>query len=355
MVCLNDNPEKFRGRVVFRPGGARSVRVAANLLCLALLVLSGSCTADEGSVAALSKAAFAGLDPLASVVEAPKPTAPRADAGLDRSGVSKVRSSVTEHFLFVPSSFSSSDGACDLLLVFHAHRPVLRESVELAGLNAIVVSTNWGQGAGPYERVFASAEAFDELLKNIPAVLARRGLDNPRIRRIAMLSWSAGYGAVRGILSHPESAARIDSALVLDGIHAHLFPNSNKIDEAEVDAYEGFARRAADGDALFVVTHNHIVPEGGKLASVTRTTQLVLDRLGMTRVPTAGSVLAPRLTANEKVYSGRHSFDMQLESVSERGGFVVRAFSGRDPNDHVSHLMCMVPLALAPLVARWSG
>ena len=323
-------------------------------LCLALLLALAGCRADEGREHGLSRAAFGGLAALAALVEAPKPAGPRADAALDRTGLSKVRSTVKGHYILVPSTFSSSDGAFDLLLVFHAHRPVVLESVEQAKLNAIVVSTNWGEGAGSYERVFASPATLNALLKNIPPALASRGLEHPHIRRVAILSWSAGYGAVRGILSHPDNAARIDAALILDGMHAHLFPGSDEIDESEVDAYEAFARRAAAGDALFVATHNHIVPEGGKLASVTRTSQLVLDRLGIPRVPRTGTLVAPHLTANEGVYSDRQSFDLQLESVAQRGDFVIKAFSGREPDDHVSHLMCVGPLTLEPLVARWS-
>jgi hypothetical protein len=318
------------------------------------LTVSVGCPAGETRELEGALAAVAPRDAaLALGVEPSGPPAAPADAALDRSGVSRIKSTVKGHMLFLPSRLSAPDGEVDLLIAFHAHQPLVQESAELAGLNAAVVVVNMGEGAGLYERVFSDPAAFATLLENVPAVLAARGLANPRLGRIAVVSWSAGYGAVQRILSQPENAARVDSALVLDGLHAHVFPDSDTIDPQEIDGYERFARRAIAGGAFFLVTHNHIVPEGGKIASVSRTSQLVLDRVGVARKKTDGIVRAPTLVANEGVYSSRRSFDLHAETIAQSGGLVVRAFAGRDPADHVGHLMCLVPLALEPLVTRW--
>lgn len=323
--------------------------VVLGVLVVALAGCPGDLVELEGALAAAVPTDVAH----ALAVEPSGPPAPRADEALDRGGISRIRSTVKGHTLFVPSRLAAPDGEVDLLVAFHAHQPLVQESVELAGLEAVVVSVNLGVGGGLYERVFSDPAAFATLLENVPAVLAARGLSSPRVRRVAVLSWSAGYGAVQRILSQPENAARVDSAIVLDGLHAHVFPDSDTIDPQELVGYEAFARRAASGDAFFLVTHNHIVPEGGKIASASRTSQALLDRLSLRRRKTGGVVRAPTLDANEGVYSARRSFDLHAETIAERRGFVVRAFAGRDPSDHIAHLMCLVPLALEPLGTRW--
>lgn len=282
------------------------------------------------------------------------PPAPLADAKINRGMRSRFRSTVSGHILYVPKNFSAPDGAFDLLVAFHTHRPILFESIEKSGLNAVVANVNLGAGAGNYEKVFSDPLAFEKLLQNVIPELEERGLQRPRIRRIGLLSWSAGFGAVRGVLGQ-RHMKRIDFAAVLDGLHVHVFPNSDEIVEAEVDAYEGFARKAMAGDAAFIVTHNHIVPDGMPIASVTRTSNLLLERLGLERRPTSGEVVPPHLTANDGVYSRKRTFALTAETIVESGGFVVRGYAGREKEDHVCHLMGMIPLALEPLKRRWEG
>jgi hypothetical protein len=255
--------------------------------------------------------------------------------------------------LFLPPAFQSADGSFDLVLFFHGHRPIVRESAELSALNAAVVSVNLGEGAGLYERAFVTPTALDDVLRRVPKILAKRGLERPRVRRIALASWSAGYGAILRILAQPEHAARIDAVLLLDGLHARRMPLTDSIDAQDLAPFAAFAERAARGEAFMLVTHNHIVPERDSLASVTESADLLLERIDLERKPDRGSVRVPRLRAVEGAYSASRRFDLDGESVARRQGLVVRGFRGRSPEAHIAQLLALAPLAFEPLRERW--
>ncbi|MEM9877216.1 MAG: hypothetical protein AAF928_20125, partial [Myxococcota bacterium] len=325
---------------------------------LLLLCLLAAC-ADEDRATEASSALARDLAMRVEEARPPPadvgPPALPADQHLTRATRSRFRSVVGGHILYVPEHLSAPDGAFDLLVAFHTHRPILFESVERAGLNAVVANVNLGEGAGRYERVFSHPTAFATLLANVLPELEARGLARPRVRRVGLLSWSAGFGAVRNILAQPH-ADRVDFVAVLDGLHAHLIPETTtRLFPADLDVYVEFAERAIGGEAAFIVTHNHIVPEAMPIASVTRTTDAVLRRLGLQRKPAHLVVTPPRLDANDGVYSDAHTFALELETEVRRGGLTVLGFAGRDEEAHICHLMAMVPLALEPLRGRWAS
>lgn len=321
-------------------------------LCLgtALLAIAGC---DDHPLAA----ARADLAPAALAVEAPAaaPEAPaaapaaRADDQLDRGGDSPI----SGHVLFLPPAFASADGAFDLVFFFHGHRPIVRESFELAHLNAAVVSVNLGEGAALYEQAFVTPGGLGRLLERAPEILEKRGLRGARVRRVALASWSAGYGAILRVLAQPDHAARVDAVMLLDGLHARRLPVTGAIDEQDLAPFAAFAERAARGDALMIVTHNHIVPEREDLASVTASADVILARVGAERAPDVGPIEVPSLAAIDGVYSKKKRFDLASESVAQKGGFLVRGFAGRTPEDHIAQLLALTPLALAPLRERW--
>jgi hypothetical protein len=324
------------------------------LLLVALLLALAGCDGSplESSLAAradLAPAAFAIETPVARAPAEPREAPKRADASLDRSGESPIKS----HVLFLPPSFSSADGAFDVVIFFHGHRPIVRESFERANLDAAVISVNLGEGARLYEQAFVAPGGLAGLLARAPQILEKRGLRDARVRRIALASWSAGYGAILRILAQPEHAQRVDAVMLLDGLHARRLPDSGAIDAQDLAPFAVFAERAARGEALMIVTHNDIVPERADLASVTASVELLLDRLDLERTPDARPVLPPSLTAIEGVYSSRKRFELSSASVARRKGFVVRGFAGRTPEDHIAQLLALGPLALEPLGERW--
>jgi len=86
-----------------------------------------------------------------------------ADADVHRLGHASIRGGV----LFVPDTFSSLDGAYDLLLHFHGNTAVVRESAEHAKVNAVVAVVNLGVGSAPYEEAYAATGSYEALLDEI--------------------------------------------------------------------------------------------------------------------------------------------------------------------------------------------
>jgi hypothetical protein len=186
------------------------------------------------------------------------PTEPteRADAKLDRKG----RTPIAGGLMAIPPDFQSADGQFDVVLHFHGNTDLVENSFAVAHVNAPVVIMNLGLGSGPYEERFSSPDLFREVLSRVGSALERRGLVQPKLRRIALTSWSAGYGAIVRILENPSIGDTIDSVILLDGIHAAYLNNSKDVDPLRMGPYEKFARQAVRGDKLFVITHSDIEP-----------------------------------------------------------------------------------------------
>src|SRR5690606_5977503 len=110
---------------------------------------------------------------------------------------------VSGGIFFVPPAFSAGpDGSYDLVIHFHGNPRIVRASVEHAGLDAALAIINVGIRSGPYRERYQVPGAFEELLGEIETSLKKRGVASPRLRRLALTSWSAGYGAIESILEH---------------------------------------------------------------------------------------------------------------------------------------------------------
>jgi hypothetical protein len=182
--------------------------------------------------------------------------------------------------LYVPPNFHSTDGSFDVVLHFHGNTQLVEESVAEAGINALVHVTNLGLGSGRYESYFQVPTAYDQLIKDIEERAEKLGLKNPRIRRVALTAWSAGYGAIFYVLDRREDFGNIDTLLMMDSIHAgHL--TSTVVDPRKMLPFVRFAKEAAEGKKLMVLTHSQIEPVG--YASTTETADAILQSIGLVR------------------------------------------------------------------------
>ena len=94
--------------------------------------------------------------------------------------------------------------------------------------------------------------------------------------------WSAGCGAIRQILKTPDSYARVDAALMIDGIHTDYVdgkpgPLESKIGGENLEIWQQLARDAIAGRKRAIVTHSEIFP--GTFASTTETADYLLKQL----------------------------------------------------------------------------
>jgi pimeloyl-ACP methyl ester carboxylesterase len=186
----------------------------------------------------------------------------------------------------------------------------------------------------------------------VPAILEARGLKEAKVRRLALVGWSAGYGAVMRALAHGPHADRVDAVILLDGLHTSYREGTNIVEPASLVSIEAFARRAMKGEKLFVLTHSNIQPMG--YLGVRETTDYLLGKLELTRTEVDMKTEIPDLEAAKGVLPKADLRPLELRTEVRSGGFIVRGFGGDQAAHHISHLMQMSQIALPELAKRWT-
>jgi hypothetical protein len=227
--------------------------------------------------------------------------------------------------LFVPLRARDS-GRPRVLVHFHGSSLVANHAVASADSSWVVATVNVGVGGGAYEQTFADSAVFGRLTAAITARLADSvGLGASDLP-VYLSGFSAGYGAVRAIISQPANRRRLAGVLLLDGLHTGYLPPQQvlalggRLDSARLAPFVELGRDAIAGRLRLVITHSEIFP--GTFASTTETTDYLLQTLGMRRTPVVawGPV------------------GMQQLSLAERGRFTIVGFAGNSAPDHVDHL-----------------
>jgi hypothetical protein len=282
------------------------------------------------------------------VVPVPAWTGPRADAHVNRDGYGHIPGGV----VFVPSTFASADGSYDLYLHFHGNTRVVLESAEHAGLDAIVAVVNLGVNSAPYLDAYEAPGAYERTLASIARVLGERGLEHASVRRVAIGSWSGGYGAVSRVLEHDTGTETLDAVLVLDGIHCGFLDDGSKALNARIiSPFLTGAKRAAEGKMLFSITHSEIDPIA--YAGTDLTAGYLLSAVHGQRGEPSPAPEHLQLRAAEGAVARR--LEKRMEPVSEAtvGSFHVRGYRGNTPEHHMAHLFQMGATVLPELAERW--
>ncbi|WP_129345027.1 hypothetical protein [Sorangium cellulosum] len=266
-------------------------------------------------------------------------------------GYASIRGGV----LFTPVTFTPAGSSYDLLVHFHGNTQLVRESAEVAGLDAAVAVINLGVSSGAYEDSYAVPGTYERLLADVDRALARRGLPSPRLRRVALSSWSAGYGAVAKILERRRDLASLDAILVTDGIHCGLAPwHESGLNTPQLASFARAAQRAASGEILFTITHSEIDP--GSYASSSATASYLLEMAAGRPVERSISRDAPphlRLRAAEGAVSRKLEKRMVPTTEASVGDLHVRGYQGNTAEHHMAHLFQMASTVLPELVERW--
>jgi hypothetical protein len=296
-----------------------------------------------------------GLSSRDGVAEPGPPSASRPPSALRRDGYDPVSGGV----LFVPKSFRPTSGDYDLVVHFHGDVDIVRESVEHAGVDAALAVVNWGVLTTPYRKIYDIPGRFEALVAQIERALGRRGLVGPpRLRRLALTSWSAGYAAVESILQHraspPPDADPLDAIVLLDGVHCRFRDGDPRlIDPRSVMAFLRAAQAAAEGRILFFLTHSQI--ETVDYASTARTARFILESVGAEPARSPMLPLPPHLEL--EAARGAMPREAWLIPVShtEVGLLRVLGFRGNTPEQHAAHLTQMAAVALPELARRWAA
>lgn len=245
----------------------------------------------------------------------------RAHERVDEHTYPGVRSTIDDLLpqpvhLFLPKKLETVD-ECALLIHFHGAPFVAEYAVHVASLPHALAVVNLGAGSGVYERPFSAAGLFTELLSII------RTRVTAKITRVHFSAFSAGYGAVRAILSQDPAAA--DGVILLDGLHTSYAPDhlplaeGGQVEPSGLAPFLALARRAIAGDQSFLFTHSCLFP--GTYASTTECADYLIQTLELERTPLLRwGVLGMQ----------------QLAETSE-GHLSIMAFAGNTAPDHVDH------------------
>ncbi len=240
--------------------------------------------------------------------------------------------------VMIPKNLCRTDAKHDVVLHFHGVPTSVEPSVERSGLNAVVVISTWGIGSGAYEDYFTPRGALAGMLDFVERTVNKEcGVTTAGLNRLALSSWSAGYGAIYRILLHPEDRARVDSLLMSDGMHVG-YVGPGKPNPESMQVFADFAHEAAAGKQLFAITHSSIEPE--KYASTRETAEYLVnhEKLALALVDEQG----PRP-------------QMHLTSRADQGNFHVRGFAGQVARDHCQHLHALGDWLFPLLRDRWNA
>ncbi len=285
----------------------------------------------------------------------PPPVPPNAEVVDDLVGPSAEpgRAHVGRGVLSIPKTFTAmKDGGFDFVIHFNGNTELAVESYEVALLDTVVLVVNLGNGSGVYEDRFQNPDNLETILRRVPEIMRSRGLENAHIRRLALVGWSAGYGAIVKILEHPKHAELVDAVILLDGLHTSFRLGTTQVDGGNIAGVTRFAERAKAGEKLLVITHSNIQP-GGYLG-VKETTDYLLSQVGVERHEASATTTLPGLVAAKGVLPKDELRALELRTEARVGSLVVRGFGGDQAAHHVSHLLQMSEIALPELAKRWA-
>jgi hypothetical protein len=237
--------------------------------------------------------------------------------------------------LIMPSKKSfARGGQFDVMFHFHGHEAARKEWVTVMD-GAVLVGIDLGLGSGPYETAFAAPEAFERLIQSVERAVAKKtGKQSAKARKVGLSAWSAGYGSIQTILGQKFGRARVDSVVLLDGLHCGY--NGQAINGVQLQAFTAFARESAAGRRLMFVSHSSIIPPG--YASTTETASYLIHEVGG----------APKSSG------GAGPLGLELISRYTKGNFHVRGFSGNDKMDHCAQIGLYRDVLKIHVKPRWN-
>lgn len=283
----------------------------------------------------------------ASHVQAPKPAAKKRRGGINPCMTPDPGFGIYEHWngsgmsmgqILLPHQGGiSKSGQFDVVIHFHGHEPVRKEFVKTAK-GIVLVGIDLGIGSGAYQAPFSNPSTFTNLLASIEAAVARHaGRPRAKIRKLALSSWSAGYGAIEQILRQP-AAKKVDALILLDSVHAgYTDEQAHALKTQQLTPFVEFARRAARKQTLMFLSHSSIIPPG--YASTTEVADYMTRKLG-----------GKLRKANRKDVLGLDMIDR-----FDRGNFHVRGYTGDDKPDHCAHIGLMADVVRYHLAPRWKS
>ena len=229
--------------------------------------------------------------------------------------------------VFIPQKDKAKE-KFDLLIHFHGSSYVVDYASEKYNGNIISATVNLGAGSRVYYNQFSNPEMLGRLIDSIKIKAENKLHHQVIMNRLILSGFSAGYGAVKKLLSQNNNYNKIDAVLLLDGMHASYIPEGKviyeggKIDTSAFAPFLKFAREASakKSNKKFLFTHSEIFP--GTFVSTTEAADYLISKLKVKNKPVLKwGVLG-----------------MQQLSEAHQNHMLILGFAGNTAPDHIDHL-----------------
>jgi hypothetical protein len=217
--------------------------------------------------------------------------------------------------LYVPDFFHTA-GQADLVVWFLGAPWCAEQVFYDARKNAVLLCVN----AQTLKDGFARPEAFHDLLQTVADALNKADVTDEGLGRVVLTSFSGGWTGVYSVLQHAQLALLVSDVVLCDSLYARD-KASGKIDPVAIDPFLRFARRAADGDGVFLFSHLYPPEEQYRGNGTTVCAAFLVDTLGVERKPGGG--VSSRGTP--------------ILYRADKGNFHVLGYAGMTNQDHFDH------------------
>ena len=230
-------------------------------------------------------------------------------------------------FVFIPEGYIPSRKGMDILVHLHTAPWLIRQEFLKTGKKAVIVTVQYPGLSAAYSGPFSrNTVLFSNILQQtVSIVTAKYPGSKPKIRRLAVSSFSAGYGAVREILKQPENYQQIQEVLLIDSLHTSIKDTTSRELETEyLYPFVKLAKDAAKGKKTFISTHSAIIPNN--YAGTPETNQYLIKQVG--------GITKMVIKDADKVIntSGK------IWLACDKRGFHVRGYSGIKAESHMSQV-----------------
>jgi hypothetical protein len=247
--------------------------------------------------------------------------------------------------IFIPSTYHQRPGnVADLLVHFHGDPQTVWNNARYANLNTVIVTVNYAGLSSAYSTPFSNASLFQSLLDEALAKVRQQAdiSDSLEWDKLAVSSFSAGYGAVREILKSATYRGNIDALLAADSLYATTAADGTPLDSQMVD-YKTFATLAKNGTKTFLFSHSQVP---------TYTYESTLE---------TGDELMQHLAISATAISSNGLGTLNFYRSAQSGNFRLWGATGTDGDAHLEHLRYMgefledLPLAKVPPTGDYNG
>lgn len=229
--------------------------------------------------------------------------------------------------IYIPQR-SEHSSYFDLLIHFHGSSNIVKFAAENYNSGVIAAAVNFKAGSKGYSEKLENPELFSALIDAVIKIVEEKTGRECKIKKIILSGFSAGFGAVRKILSQDKNYEKTDYVLLLDGIHAGYIPERTVLYEGGVIDSSGiavFIKLAEETSKInsrkkFIITHSEVFP--GTFASTTEVVDYIVSRLELKR---------------EAILQWG-PLGMQNLSRVVKNNFMILGYAGNSAPDHMDHL-----------------